>query len=361
MNTQTIEQVMPESFANDDARFAAVSTRDPNADGVFYYSVSTTGIYCRPSCPSRTALRKNIHFYTSCAEAEKAGYRPCMRCKPNQTTASDHYATLVAAACRLIETAEKIPTLDELALSQNMSRFHFHRIFKNITGITPKEYAVAHRNRKVRAALQETETVADAIYDAGYESNSRFYTTSTETLGMTPSNFRSGGTNTTIKFAVGESSLGSILVARSEKGICAILIDDEADALVKDLQDRFPKATLIGDDHDFEQWIATVIGFIEAPQLGFNLPLDIQGTAFQQRVWQALHAIPLGTTVSYADIANRIGSPKAVRAVASACAANAIAVAIPCHRVVRRDGGLSGYRWGVERKRELLKREATAS
>ena len=260
----------------------------------------------------------------------------------------------------MIEAAEDMPNLAALAVAAGMSRFHFHRVFKTRTGVTPKAYAAAHRAQRVRDELSRTDTVTEAIYSAGFNSNGRFYATSSEVLGMTPTNFRSGGHGTSIRFAVGECSLGSILVAATDKGVCAILLGDDPEALVRDLQDRFPQAHLIGGDADFEQLVARVVGFVEAPALGLDLPLDVQGTAFQQRVWQALRAIPSGTTASYTDIAARIGAPQAVRAVAQACASNAIAVAIPCHRVVRQDGALAGYRWGVERKRALLEREAVS-
>jgi AraC family transcriptional regulator of adaptative response/methylated-DNA-[protein]-cysteine methyltransferase len=241
-----------------------------------------------------------------------------------------------------------------------MSTFYFHRVFKTLTGVTPKDYATARRSQRVRKELSKSNTVTEAIYDAGFNSNGRFYANSSQTLGMTPTSFRSGGAGTTIRFAVGECSLGSVLVASSEKGVCAISLGDDPDALVRDLQDQFLKARLIGGDKKFERMVAQVIGFIEAPQTGLDLPLDVRGTAFQQKVWRALREIPAGSTVSYTEIAERIGAPKAVRAVAQACASNHIAVAIPCHRVLRHDGALSGYRWGVQRKRALLAREAVA-
>jgi AraC family transcriptional regulator of adaptative response/methylated-DNA-[protein]-cysteine methyltransferase len=239
-----------------------------------------------------------------------------------------------------------------------MSRYHFHRVFKAITGLTPRAYAAAHRAERVRRELGRSRTVTEAIFDAGFNSGGRFYATSDEVLGMTPTDYRAGGARAEIRFAVGECSLGSILVARSEKGVCAILLGDDPDQLARDLQDRFPRANLIGADAEFEKLVAKIVGFVEAPTVGLDLPLDVRGTAFQQRVWQALRKIPVGSTASYSDIAQRIGAPRSVRAVAQACAANAIALAIPCHRVVRHDGALSGYRWGVERKRALLEREA---
>jgi AraC family transcriptional regulator of adaptative response/methylated-DNA-[protein]-cysteine methyltransferase len=265
---------------------------------------------------------------------------------------------VVEGLCRFIEEAEHVPSLDELAARAGLSRWHLQRTFKRIAGVTPKAYADACRERRLRDALTRGERVTDAIYTAGYNSNARFYERSDAVLGMTASRYRAGGANETIRFAIGQCSLGAILVARSERGVCAISLGDDADVLVRDLQDRFPRAELVGADAQFEQWVARVVGFVEAPCVGLDLPLDVRGTAFQQRVWQALRAIPAGETVSYTELASRIGAPKAVRAVAGACAANALAVAIPCHRVVRNDGALSGYRWGVERKRALIAREA---
>lgn len=273
----------------------------------------------------------------------------------------DRIAARIIAACRHIEQAESTPDLAALAAHAELSPAHFHRQFKRITGLTPREYARAHREARVRAALAQGARVTDAMYEAGYNSNGRFYESADAALGMKPGDYRAGGANRCIRFAVGESSLGSIVVAQSERGICAILLGDDPDLLVRDLQDRFPRAELIGGDAEFEQLVARVVGFVEAPRTGLDLPLDIRGTAFQQRVWQALRAIPPGTTVSYAELARRIGAPKAVRAVGAACGANPIAVAIPCHRVVRSDGDLCGYRWGIDRKQALLAKEAATA
>ena len=340
-----------------DPRWAAVLARDPRADGQFVYAVKTTGIYCRPSSLARLPKPQNVEFFDTAAQAEAAGYRPSQRLARDQSEVAAQHALTVAAACRQIETADQLPALSELALAAGLSSFHFHRVFKTVTGLTPKGYATAHRSRKVRERLTDGGSVTDALYDAGFNSNSRFYEAADQLLGMTPGDYRAAGQNNDIRFAVGQCSLGAILVAQSARGVCAILLGDDPHQLVCDLQDKFRRANLIGADHEFEQLIAKVVGFIEAPAIGLDLPLDVRGTAFQERVWQALRDIPPGSTASYADIAQRIGSPKAVRAVAQACGANSLAVAIPCHRVVRSDGNLSGYRWGVERKRQLLERE----
>jgi len=341
-----------------DPRWAAIQARLPTADGTFYYSVKTTGVYCRPSCGARTARPENVRFHASRREAEQAGFRPCLRCRPDQLSLSEQHAAMVTESCRTIEATPIVPSLEQLATAAGMSPFHFHRVFKAITGLTPRQYAAAQRGERMREELGRSRNVTAAIYQSGYNSNAQFYGESAQVLGMTPTIYRTGGANADIRFAVGECSLGSILVARSEIGICAILLGDDPDALARDLQDRFPKATIIGGDAEFEELVARVVGLMESPQLGLDLPLDVRGTAFQRRVWQALQEIPAGSTASYTEIAARIGSPKSVRAVAQACAANPLAVAIPCHRVVRNDGGLSGYRWGVERKRTLLQREA---
>ncbi len=341
-----------------DPRWAAIVARDPKADELFVYGVKTTGVYCRPSSASRLPRPENIQFFDTPAQAEAAGYRASKRASGDQTQLAAHHAQLVAEACRHIEQADTAPSLNTLALLAGLSPFHFHRVFKAVTGLTPKGYASAQRTRKVREGLKGQHSVTDALYDAGFNSNSRFYESADQLLGMKPSDYKAGGTNSEILFAVGQCSLGAILVAQSCRGVCAILLGDDPDTLVRDLQDQFPKADLVGADRRFEQTVAQVVGFIEAPALGLDLPLDLRGTAFQQRVWQALRDIPLGSTASYAQIAERIGAPKSFRAVAQACGANSLAVAIPCHRVVRSNGELSGYRWGVERKRRLLARES---
>ncbi|MGN8087525.1 bifunctional DNA-binding transcriptional regulator/O6-methylguanine-DNA methyltransferase Ada [Ralstonia sp. 22086] len=359
---QTSARTAPDTtLVEHDPRWARVLARDASADGQFVYAVKTTGVYCQPSSPSRLPRPENVEFFDSPADAEAAGYRPSRRAGPDQTTVRTQQTALVAQACRRIEAADTPPTLDALAQDAGLSPYHFHRLFKSVTGLTPKGYADAHRARKLRAQLGRGSTVTEAIYDAGFNASSRFYEASDNVLGMTASRYRAGGAQTTIRFAVGECSLGSILVAQSDRGICAILMGDDPDALVRDLQDTFPKAELIGGDAGFEELVAKVVGFVEAPSIGLDLPLDVRGTAFQERVWQALREVPPGSTTSYTEIAARIGAPKAVRAVAQACAANHIAVAIPCHRVIRRDGNTSGYRWGVERKLALLERESQSA
>ncbi len=340
-----------------DLRWAAILARDPKADGLFVYGVKTTGVYCRPSSTARRPRRENVEYFDTPAQAEAAGYRANKRAAADRTQVAAHHAQLVADACRHIEQAPTAPRLDALAAQAGLSAFHFHRVFKAVTGLTPKGYASAHRSSKVRAGLKGDHSVTQALYDAGFNSSSRFYESASQVLGMKPLDYKAGGANNAILFAVGQCSLGAILVAHSGRGVCAILLGDDPDSLVRDLQDQFPKAELIGADPGFEQVVAQVVGFVEAPGLGLDLPLDLRGTAFQERVWQALRDIPLGSTASYAEIAERIGAPKSFRAVAQACGANRLAVAIPCHRVVRSDGELSGYRWGVERKRQLLKRE----
>src|ERR1700710_55515 len=357
-HTQTLHQKKPPMSVAEDPRWARILVRDKTADAHLWYSVATTGVYCRPSCPSRTANPKNVQLHDTLESAKATGFRSCKRCNPDGRSLECENAALVAKACRLIEEREEEPSLNDLADAVGRSASYFHRMFKAATGLTPKDYGAAHRAAKVRQGLESGNSVTEAMYDAGFNSSGRFYETSTGLLGMTPTQYRAGGGNEEIRFAVGETSLGAILVASSKKGVASILLGADPDTLVRNLQDRFPKARLIGADGDYEVLVARVVGFVEAPNLGLDLPLDVRGTVFQQRVWQALQEIPVGQTVSYAEVARRIGSPKAVRAVAGACAANNLAVAIPCHRVVRNDGSLSGYAWGVERRRLLLDREA---
>ncbi|MGE4062772.1 MAG: bifunctional DNA-binding transcriptional regulator/O6-methylguanine-DNA methyltransferase Ada [Rhodospirillaceae bacterium] len=342
-----------------DPRWAAVVARDASADGRFYYGVKTTGVYCRPSCAARLPKPGNVTFYSTPAAAEVAGYRACKRCQPTGPGVQARRAATIAWACRVIECAEEKPATTALAKIVGVSPYHFHRMFKSVTGLTPKAYADAHRAQRVRAQLQSSRSVTAAAFDAGFNATSRFYAKADEILGMSPADYRRGGGGNVIRFAVGHCSLGAILVASSDKGLCAISLDDDPGRLVRGLEQRFPNARLTRGDAAFEQTVAKVIAFVEAPAIGLDLPLDVRGTAFQERVWRALRKIPAGRSVTYTELAKKVGAPAAVRAVASACAANEIAVAIPCHRVVRKGGALSGYRWGVARKRALLEREAT--
>jgi len=347
---------MPENADPTDARWAALLARDPGA--AFFYSVRTTGVYCRPSCGARPPRRENVAFHDTREAAEAAGFRPCRRCRPDQPPLAQRHAAEVAALCRLIEESDEPPTLEALARHAGWSPFHLHRVFKAVTGVTPRAYAAARRAHRAEASLATRASVTEAIYDAGFGSSGRFYATSGERLGMTPTAWRAGGAGAEIRFAIGQCSLGAILVASTARGVCAILLGDDPEALLHDLERRFPKACLVGGDADFEGLVARVVGLVEHPRVAVDLPLDVRGTAFQQRVWEALRRIPAGSTATYSEIAQAIGMPRAVRAVARACASNAIAVAIPCHRVLRKGGDLSGYRWGVERKRALLDREA---
>jgi len=341
-----------------DPRWAAVIARDPDADGRFWYAVSSTGVYCRPSCAARTPRPEHVTFHDSRASAERAGYRPCRRCRPEAPPLAQRQAAMVAALCRHIEHAERPPALAELAARAGLSPHHLHRVFRRVTGLTPRQFADALRDARVRTALARGEPVTQALYDAGFQSAGRFYERADRALGMTPGDYRAGGAGQEIRYATGGCSLGVILVAQSLRGICAILLGDDAAALVHELEGRFPRARLVAAGAGFAAVLDAAIRLVEEPGAGLGLPLDLRGTAFQQRVWQALQRIPAGSTTTYTEVAQQLGMPRAVRAVAHACASNAVAVAVPCHRVLRRDGSLAGYRWGLARKRALLEREA---
>jgi AraC family transcriptional regulator of adaptative response/methylated-DNA-[protein]-cysteine methyltransferase len=340
-----------------DPRWTAVITRDPQAD--FFYSVATTGIYCRPSCGARLPRLENVRFHPTPVAAERAGFRACKRCRPNEAVSAQRGREAVIMACRIIADSENVPSLANLARQVGLSPHHFHRLFRKVTGLTPKNYAAALREGSIRKRLVKSATVTQAIYDSGYSTGSRFYAKSNAVLGMTPTLYRAGAAGCTIRFAIGKCSMGKVLAAQSTTGICAILLGDSAIALTRELKDRFPKAEILPGGPDFVSVIAEVVQAVDSPAKGFCLPLDIRGTVFQKRVWDALCRIPPGKTATYTEIARCIGAPKAVRAVGAACGANAIGVAIPCHRAVRSDGTLAGYRWGLKRKQALLKKESS--
>ncbi|XGV95029.1 MAG: bifunctional DNA-binding transcriptional regulator/O6-methylguanine-DNA methyltransferase Ada [Leptolyngbya sp. BL-A-14] len=337
----------------------AIVHRDPEADDAFLYAVQTTGIYCRPTCASRQPKRENVLFFNCWEDAEAAGFRPCKRCSPRSTSPKQQQATIIAHVCKQIERAETPLSLTAMAQMAGLSAYHFHRVFKAIVGVTPKQYTAVHRAQRLRQHLQETSTVTQAMSDAGFETSSNFYNQAATLLGMTPSQYQQGAKGMAIRYTVQSCWLGWVLVAATPKGICAIALGDTPEALKTQLQATFPNAQLCTGDCAFDGWVEQVLRLIEVPQSAVELPLDVQGTAFQQQVWQALQTIAPGTTISYSDLATRIGNPKAVRAVANACAQNQIAVAIPCHRVVGSDGSLRGYRWGRDRKQALLTKEKT--
>jgi AraC family transcriptional regulator, regulatory protein of adaptative response / methylated-DNA-[protein]-cysteine methyltransferase len=341
-----------------DPRWTALVQRDKSFDGEFVYAVTTTGIYCRPSCPSRLAKPANIRFFDTTDLAREAGYRACKRCKPEEMTLDIRRNDLVEAACRSLEQSASGVGLEELARGAGLSTHHFHRIFKQATGLTPKSYFKALQARRLQASLASAGSVTEALYDAGYNSSGRFYEQGAPSLGMTPKVFKSGGLGERIRYAVEPCALGVIIVAATPRGVCGIEFGESAHALVEGLRLRFPRATFEPGDPSFRGWVGRVLAYIDHPSGLLDLPLDIQGTVFQRRVWQALRDIPSGSTASYAQVAATIGQPQAVRAVAQACASNQLAVVVPCHRVVRSDGSLSGYRWGTARKAELLRRES---
>ncbi len=335
----------------------AVQDRDSAYDGVFVYAVKTTGIYCRPTCASRRAFRENVEFFPSAVEAEGAGYRPCRRCQPDQN--QDAVRALIERVCRrLDDVGDHLPTLNELAAEFHVSPYHLQRTFKRIVGVSPRQYADSRRRERVKTELRADQTVTQAVYEAGYGGSSAFYRDAGAMLGMTPIRYREGGAAVNVRYTTAQSSLGVVLVAASERGICAIRLGDSDAAVIEELRSEFPNAALTPDDADLAAWVEAVIAYVDGTQTRLDLPLDIRATAFQRRVWEALRTVPYGEQITYRGLAEMIGEPTAARAVAGACAANPVALAIPCHRVVREGGELSGYRWGVERKRALLEREA---
>ncbi|MBZ7703780.1 bifunctional DNA-binding transcriptional regulator/O6-methylguanine-DNA methyltransferase Ada [Klebsiella oxytoca] len=347
----------PIMFDTDERRWQAVCERDTGADGQFVFAVLTTGVCCRPSCRSRRALRENVRFYPDVDTAQAAGFRPCKRCQPENSDPQQQKVDKVAAACRLLEQETPI-TLEALARQLAVSPFHFHRLFKSVTGMTPKAWQQAWRARRLREALGQGAKITDAALSAGFPDNSSYYQQADAALGMTGRQFRRGGENMDITWVCGDGPLGRCLVAESKRGICAVLPGDNDSSLYDQLASLFPNARLHPGDEVFRLRVAQVFSHLNDHRQPFSLPLDLRGTAFQLQVWQALRQIPAGETRSYRQVAQSMGRPRAVRAVASACAANKLALVIPCHRVVREDGALSGYRWGTARKALLLAREA---
>ncbi len=369
-----VMQASLSSYATERARWNAVERRSPRADGIFFYAVASTGVYCRPSCAARRARRENVRFYETREAAERAGFRPCLRCRPDLPPRAERDAALIAEACRFLDRAAEadatIPSLAKLAERAELTPSYFHRLFRRIAGITPKAYASAHRARKLAQDLPKSVSVTDAIYAAGFPSSSRFYETAQTALGMKPAVFRQGGEGEFIEYAVRKCSLGRVLVAATARGVCAIFLGDDPASLAADLRARFPRANLTEPGAragDFSRWVEQAVRLVDDPvrSAARSLPLDIRGTAFQCRVWKALQSIRPGATSSYAEVAAAIGKPGAARAVAGACAANRLAVVIPCHRVVPAtkdaDGKTGGYRWGADRKKRLLERERPAS
>lgn len=335
-------------------KWQQVVARDARQDGRFVFAVRTTGIYCRPSCPSRRPRRDSVEFFPNPNEAERAGYRACLRCKPTEVSSQARY---IAHARRILDSAEGVVTLPQLSKQVGLSPFHLQRLFKRATGLSPREYQSARRMQRVKHGLRKGDDVTTALYDAGFGSSSRLYEKAPKNLGMTPGEYKRGGAGAIITFAIAPSPLGRLLVAATERGLCAVRFGDNAGDLERDLREEFHAAELHRDEAAMQQYLEPLLAMIRGENTIIDLPVDVRATAFQTKVWEKLRQIPRGETRSYSDIAREIGNPAAVRAVARACASNPVALAIPCHRVVRSDGDESGYRWGVERKRKLLRQE----
>ncbi len=355
MTRQAMKSHSP--YNTDDRRWNAIVAREQAADECFYYAVKTTGIFCRPSCSSKVPNRINVEYFISSQEAKTSGYLPCKKCRPTGTTVKDEAEEKIIRACRIIEKSNTVPKLIDLAKEVELSPYHFHRLFKKFVGVTPKQYASHHRSRRLSNSLKSSDSITEAFYEAGYSSSSGVYNKNQDQLSMKPKEYRAGGAGITIHYGVAECFLGWIIVAATDRGICAIDFGDDPTNLPRQLQDRFPQAKVTKAGPGFTRLIEKVVDFIKAPRDNFDIPLDIQGTAFQQQVWSILRQIEPGQTMSYTEVAEKIGNPNAVRAVAAACASNKLAVVIPCHRVISKDGKLSGYRWGVERKKMLIDNE----
>jgi len=345
------------THAASDRRWQAIMRRDAGQGEDFVFAVKTTGIYCRPTCPSRRPKRANVTFYETAAQAKAAGFRACQRCRPDGPGMDERRLSMVREACRIIDAAQEPPRLEDLASALGLSASHLHRQFKSTLGVTPRQYAAGKRVERLQTELAAGRPVAEATYESGFGSGSRLYASSKSSLGMSPSEYRAGGRNQSIRYTLAKSELGWLLVGATEQGICYIALGDDRKALLGTLQTRFPAAGISRDDDGLKDWVAAIVEFSRTPTRGLKLPLDVRGTAFQRRVWRALQAIPPGETRSYQDVAEAIGEPRTHRAVANACGANPLALLIPCHRVLRKDGQLGGYRWGTDRKRLLLERE----
>ena len=347
----------PEQFSTDGARWQAIRDNDPRADDAFYYAVMTTGVYCRPSCRSKLPNRCNVEYFATSGDAEAAGYRACRRCRPTATAKVDEREQKIIEACRIIEESETSITLGDLAMQVKMSPYHFHRLFKKVVGVTPKQYASRVQSRRFQNKLKTSPSVTEAIYAAGYGSSGSVYDRKRDQLAMKPKIYRRGADGVNIIYGVARCFLGWVIVAATDRGICAIEFGDDPESLPDLVRTRFPNAQVDKADSGFKSLVEEVVAFIESPQDAFHLPLDIQGTAFQQQVWNVLRQIKPGRTMSYTEVADRIGKAGAPRAAASACAANKLAVVIPCHRVISKAGKAGGYRWGTERKKRLLQME----
>lgn len=352
----TMTAAMEERF------WQAVQMRDAGCDGLFYYAVRTTGVYCRPGCASRQPKRENVSFFALPEAARQAGFRACLRCKPDNVVIRDPQAELIQSVCRLIDRQiEEPPNFAALSEQIKLSQFHLQRLFKKLMGITPRQYAEARRTDSFKARVKSGQSVTEAMYDAGYGSSSRLYEKAAAQLGMTPATYRKGGKGMKINYIIAECPLGLLLVAATDKGICAVTLGDNDEKLTEDLHAEFPQADITRHKQHLQRQVNTLLEHLAGQEPHPALPLDVQGTAFQKRVWEELRRIPYGRTASYGEIARRIGQPTATRAVARACATNPAALVTPCHRVIRENGELGGYRWGIERKQELLEKEKSTS
>lgn len=350
------KQALPVDSSTEERWWGRVRERQPDAADPFVYAVITTGVFCRPGCASRRPKRENTRFFRTGGEALRAGFRPCRRCRPLEVSADPHLSQ-VAAACARMDAAEEPVALATLAAEAGMATHHFHRVFRRLVGVTPKQYANGRRLQAFRDALDQGHSVTDAVYEAGFGASSRLYAQSHRHLGMTPRAYQRGGPGETVRYATAPCVLGTVLVAATGRGVCAILLGDAPAPLAEELRRRFHRAQVEPGADTLNQLVRRVVEGITHPERGMDLPLDVRGTAFQMQVWQALQSIRPGETVHYSELARRLGRAQAVRAVAQACGANPVAVAIPCHRVVPKGGGVGGYRWGPERKRQLLCRE----